>query len=386
MTRSRRASLCLALMVSLSIVASTNPLTAAEPSTMPPDLGAAAGTSSASPTAATVRDGAEALADIGRSMLRGGLGATLDDAIASSTSNPCSGDGPLKRSHDGSLTVLLLGSDYRRKPYIGERTDTVIALNIARDGRVSMAAIPRDTVRIPLAKGGTSGARRVNALYIGYKRTKVGPHGVDCIALDKVRRDIARTLGTYIPYYALIRMDEFQWLIDSIGGIRMDIRMTLIDYHYSSNRRKIYVPERDDYRMNGGGNCGRKPTLCRSALRYARSRYGTEGGTSNSDFRRVRRQQEIVFYAIQRVLARGNGLNLMRLVAASKTRIFTNLPKNATGALDLYAAAVGARFRASDGKVFGPTRWAAYTGRYTFQLRLSEVRAWVDHHFRAMPD
>ena len=260
----------------------------------------------------------DALASIGGSVLDGGVAQTLSEAVVPAASNPCSQSGSLKKSSNGSVTVLLLGSDYRRSPYIGERTDTVIVMNVGKNGRVSMAAIPRDTVRIPLASGGTSGSRRVNALYIGYKRSSVGRHGVDCRALDKVRKDIAKTLGTYIPYYALIRMDQFQSLIDRVGGIQMNIRGTLIDYHYSRNSRKVYVPKRDDYQMNGGGNCGKKPTLCRNALKYARSRYGTEGGTSNSDFRRVRRQQEIVFYAIKRVLNRGNGSNLSSLLSARR--------------------------------------------------------------------
>ena len=157
-------------------------------------------------------------------------------------------------------------------------------------------------------------------------------------------------------------MDEFQVLLDHIGGIRMDIRRTLIDYHYKARHRKIWVPASSAYQMNGGGLCGPKPRKCRNALRYARSRYGTEGGASNSDYRRVRRQEQIVYDTIRRVLARGDGANLMDLLSASRGRIYSNLPKNASGALALYAVATGARFRARDGVVFGPQRWATYTG------------------------
>ena len=360
MTHSRRWSLGAALGLSLALLGGATPLSAADPAVTPP-----------APTGVASLSG-----------LLGGLAQTLGSAVVPAASNPCSGSGSLKKSSNGSVTVLLLGSDYRRSPYIGERTDTVIAMNIARNGRVAMAAIPRDTVRIPLAGGGTSGSRRVNALYIGYKRSSVGRHGVDCAALDKVRKDISRTLGTPIPYYALIRMDEFQELINNIGGIRMNIRGELIDYHYSRNSRKIYVPKRNDYQMNGTGDCG-KNVNCRNALKYARSRYGTEGGTSNSDFRRVRRQQEIVFYTIRRVLNRGNGTNLTHLLSSVKGRVYSNLPKTASGALALYAVAQGASFAGNDGKVFGPTRWASYVGSYTFALKLSDVRQWVDNHFRS---
>jgi anionic cell wall polymer biosynthesis LytR-Cps2A-Psr (LCP) family protein len=381
MTRPRW-SLGVALVAGLALLGNASPLVAADPaSTLPAATDLTSGDTALAGVGESFASLAGGLGDLGDSLL-GGLGQTLDAAVASSTSNPCSGSGSLKKSANGSVTVLLLGSDYRRSPYIGERTDTVIALNIARNGRVAMAAIPRDTVRIPLAGGGTSGSRRVNALYIGYKRSSVGRAGVDCSALDHVRRDIARALGTSIPYYALIRMDQFQLLIDRIGGLSMNIRGELIDYHYSRNDRKIWVPRVNGYQMNGGGDCGKKPKRCRNALRYARSRYGTEGGAANSDFRRVRRQQEIVFYAVRKVLARGNGSNLSSLLGAVKGRIYSNLPKTWSGALALYSAAKGATFAENDGKVFGPSRWASSVSRYTYQLKLGDVRQWIDNHFK----
>lgn len=322
-----------------------------------------------------------AVAGLG-AQVRDGLTDEVAQAVSVAAANPCSGTGStLRKTRNGSLTVLLLGSDYRSGAG-SERTDTVIVANIAKNGRVAMVAIPRDTVRIPLATGGTSGSSRVNSLYQRYKRSSVGRRGVDCKALDRVRKDIAKTLGTEIPYYAFIRMDEFGTLINHVGGLRMRIRYTLIDYHYRRSDRKVYVPRSTNYRMNGSGKCGKKPKLCRNALKYVRSRYGTEGGSANSDFRRVRRQQEVVFWAIKRVVSRGSGANLTRLLAAGKSRVWTNLPKTPGGARALFAFVKNARFKESDGKVFGPSRWARYVGRYTFQLKLTDVRRWVDNHFK----
>jgi anionic cell wall polymer biosynthesis LytR-Cps2A-Psr (LCP) family protein len=317
-----------------------------------------------------------------RSVLADGVAREVSAAVTVAASNPCSGTGStLKRTANGSLTVLLLGSDYRNGAG-SERTDSVIVMNIARNGRVAMAAIPRDTVQIPLANGGTSGASRVNTLYQRYKRSSVGSRGVDCKALDHVRRDIAKALGTQIPYYAFIRMDEFATLINSIDGIRMNVRYTLIDNHYRRKDRKIYVPKSTGYRFNGSGRCGPKPKLCRNALKYARSRYGTEGGAANNDFRRARRQQEVVFWAGRTVIGRGNGSRLMNLLAVARSRIWTNLPKNPDGARAIYGFVRNARFAQADGKVFGPSRWASKAGTYTYRLRLGDVRRWVDNHFK----
>jgi anionic cell wall polymer biosynthesis LytR-Cps2A-Psr (LCP) family protein len=312
-----------------------------------------------------------------------GVTRQVAQAVEAAAANPCSGSGALRKTSNGSFTILLLGSDYRRSPYIGERTDTVIVMNIARNGRVAMVAIPRDTVQVPLASGGTSGSRRVNSLYIGYKRSG-GRHGVDCSALNRVRLDIARALGTQIPYYAMIRMDEFQELISAVNGIPMRIAGTLIDYHHKGTRRDIYVPRSARYWMRHGGRCGQKPRQCHNALLYARSRYGTEGGYTNSDFRRLRRQQEIVFYAIRRVVNRGRGSALAGLLASARGRVYTNLPKNIGGVRAMYdfANKSGFRFATNDGKVFGPSRWSSYVGRYTFRLKLNDVRQWVDNHFR----
>lgn len=330
------------------------------------------------PSGAASGDPSDLLAVASRIGTRVASGVATQVGVAAS--NPCSGSGSrLRTTRNGSLTVLLLGSDYRNGA-ASERTDTVIVMNIARNGRVAMAAIPRDTVQIPLVNGGTSGSSRVNTLYQRYKRGSVGRRAVDCRALDHVRRDIAHTLATQIPYYAFIRMDEFGTLINSIGGIRMNVRYRLVDYHYSRRDRKVLVPKATNYRMRGSGGCYRG-RYCHNAIKYVRSRYGTEGGHANSDFRRVRRQQEVVYWAGRTVLARGNGSNLTRLLSAAKGRVWTNLPKNAQGALALYAFVKGARFAESDGKVFGPSRWASYVGRYTFRLKVSDARRWVNNHF-----
>ena len=64
--------------------------------------------------------------------------------------------------------------------------------------------------------------------------------------------------------------------------------------------------------------------------------------------------------------------------------MYTNLPKTIGGVRAMYdfANKSGFRFATNDGKVFGPSRWSSYVGRYTFRLKLSDVRQWVDNHFK----
>ena len=65
---------------------------------------------------------------------------------------------------DGRLTVLLLGSD-KRKRIVGERTDAIIVASVdPKSGKVAMVSLPRDTVNVPTAPGRVY-AERINALF-----------------------------------------------------------------------------------------------------------------------------------------------------------------------------------------------------------------------------
>ena len=66
---------------------------------------------------------------------------------------------PIDLGKDGRLTVLLLGSDWR-KTGGGERTDVMMVATIdPTNGLAAVASIPRDMERIPLAMAGRAGRR-----------------------------------------------------------------------------------------------------------------------------------------------------------------------------------------------------------------------------------
>ena len=236
----------------------------------------------------------------------------------------------LNFGHDGRLTVLLMGTDYRRPSevgghYLGERTDVMIVATI-KSGRVSFAAIPRDTVQVPLANGGTSGTSRINELYMRYKH-----HGytdkVDCSALDHVRRDVAATLQTEIDYYAMVRFHTFEALMQEIRGVTMDIKEAVVDNYLKGG---LYFPKANNYFLGDGKaqtNCHPKPFKCHSALLYARSRHGTQGNGANSDYSRARRQMDLIMAAAGKAHSRGNGSNLKELVDIIRDHVWSNLPK-----------------------------------------------------------
>ena len=304
-----------------------------------------------------------------------------------SATSSCGTTKSLSFGHDGRLTVLLMGTDYRRPSevgghYLGERTDVMIVATL-KSGRVSFAAIPRDTVQVPLANGGTSGTSRINELYMRYKH-----HGytdkVDCSALDHVRRDVATTLQTEIDYYAMVRFHTFEALMQEIHGVTMDIKEAVIDDYLKGG---LYFPKANDYFLGDGKaqtNCHPKPFRCHSALLYARSRHGTQGNGANSDYSRARRQMDLIMAAAARPTRAATAATSMRWWTSSATTSGPTCPRPPASPTSSTTSSMTStcptRTRSSSGPASGPTATASTPG-YTFRLRLPLVRSWINDHF-----
>lgn len=306
----------------------------------------------------------------------------LANAVVPAASSACGTTGSINKGSDGRLTVLLLGTDYRAHPYIGERTDTIIVATIKANGHIAAATIPRDTVFIPNAPsngGGTSGINRVNTRYYHYRGSRLRARKVSCSALNKFKNDIAYTLQTEIDAYAMVRFVPFAALVNKMGGISVDVPGAIVDTFYGHG---IYFPKLNNYKLQGNPRCHKKPFKCRSALAYARSRHGTQGGSANNDYKRAHRQHQVLL--VRRVLSRGNGDNLKTLATAIQGAVFSNLPKTYGGAIQMYSLLQGTTLGFKDTVVFGPRKWAVSnhtTPRYTYRLKLDAVRSWINQHF-----
>ena len=212
-----------------------------------------------------------------------------------STTRPRPGQ-PVRLGKDGRLTVLLIGSDWRPDAG-GERLDVLMVATIdPKTGDAAVVSIPRDMSGIPLHDGGTSGGMRVNSIYYMRYRDANLPHpALDRGGLKRFSKDIGALLGTEIDYWALTRFGTFANLINTLGGVHVDVDQEVLDtYYHHGNTRGIWFPVQDDYLLKGDPHCGPKPKKCHSALVYARSRHGMMGSGYNSDYRRAERQQDIV--------------------------------------------------------------------------------------------
>ncbi len=158
---------------------------------------------------------------------------------------------------EGQVNILLLGSDQRPNDG-GFRTDTIQLLTInPQEGTVKLTAFPRDLyVYIP---GYTM--QRIN--------TAFGWGGFDALATT-----MEYNFGVRPEYYVLINFWSFVDVIDSVGGITVNIEQGLCDHR---NAYGEFCVGPGAMWMDGD-----------TALWYVRSRYST------SDLDRGRRQQEVL--------------------------------------------------------------------------------------------
>ncbi len=99
----------------------------------------------------------------------------------------------------------------------GTLTDTI--LYVALNGNdLSMVAIPRDLF-LPDQN------RRVNAMY-----AREGAEGL--------RREVEAVLGVPIDYYAIVKLDIFQGLVDALGGVTVDVPYRM---YYSDNAAGLHI-------------------------------------------------------------------------------------------------------------------------------------------------
>ena len=184
------------------------------------------------------------------------------------------------------LNVLLLGIDRRNGgPSLTENTDTVIVLSLDPvNNTAAMLSIPRDTlVTIP-----GQGPDKINAAY-AYGGAQRGP--------DLARRTVEGLLGIPIHSFALIDFEAFTGIVDSFGGVLVDVKRPLRDEEYPTADFGI-----ERLQLLAG------PQLMdgQTALRYARSRH------DSNDFSRARRQQDVLA-GLRARLAQG-GLGRVPLV------------------------------------------------------------------------
>ncbi|MEK6220801.1 MAG: LCP family protein, partial [Chloroflexota bacterium] len=123
---------------------------------------------------------------------------------------------------DGQVNILLLGNDHRRK--LGTRTDTIMLLSLnPGTGIASLVSFPRDL--FVYAPGWTM-----------YKINTVQPRG----GYDLLKATFEYNFGVRPDYYVNINRDTFVEVVNSLGGIDVDVPVALSDPTFA--RGKFYAP------------------------------------------------------------------------------------------------------------------------------------------------
>lgn len=298
------------------------------------------------------------------------------------TTRPKKGQ-PLNLGKDGRLTVMLVGSDWRPDAG-GERLDVVMVATIdPKTGKAAVVSIPRDMAGIPLAGGGNSGSMRVNSIYyLRYRDSSLGHKAIDRKAMKRFSKDIATFLGTEIDYWAMTRFATFANLINSLGGVRIDVDEAVRDSSYHHKRsRGVYFPAKKGYLLKGDPACKPYPKRCRSALVYSRSRKGTHGNQYNSDWKRAERQQDLVRAAVKNIVDAGPGIELVGTLLRVRDKIDTDIPKTVEAAGQLYAIFDDMKLRKTHMKVLAPATWGYLAADGTVRPNIARIRQFVDNQF-----
>jgi len=191
------------------------------------------------------------------------------------------------------LNVLILGLDSRGTTADTQNTDTMIVLSVDPLNRTAaMLSVPRDTVAaIP-----GHGSDKVNGAFaLG------GP--------DLAQKTIEGLLGIRINSYALINFSAFTEIVDSVGGVLVDVKRPIRDEAYPTEdfgvERLSILP-------------GPQLMPGEIALKYARSRH------DSNDFSRARRQQDVISAMRARLSADGMLARLPGIVNDVGSAVETN--------------------------------------------------------------
>lgn len=121
----------------------------------------------------------------------------------------------------GVSTVLLVGTDAG-----GTRTDTLMLLTVNRPARsLSLVSIPRDT----LVNGGYT-VPKINSVY--------GANSGGSVGMDMLLTRVAECIGFRPDGYILVRLEAFEELVDTLGGVEFDVPM---DMYYNDPSQDLYI-------------------------------------------------------------------------------------------------------------------------------------------------
>lgn len=196
-----------------------------------------------------------------------------------------------------------MGVDARPGEEYAPRSDTIIVVRIDPQAkRVDMFSIPRDLlVAIPYFSDGT----KINAAYPWGEGSSLEGGGPTLVA-----QTIELNFGIRIDYFASVSISGLEDIVDTIGGVRIDVKAPLKDDQYPTSDygyTRVYFPT-GLQNMDGV-----------HAVKYARTRH------SDGDFKRTERQQQLLLSMREQILQTGIITKLPQLISDIGNTLRTDL-------------------------------------------------------------
>ena len=167
-----------------------------------------------------------------------------------------------------NFNFLVLGVDENN------RADTIMLLSF-EDGNVTGTSIPRDTAFI---------SKELN------RKVKLSEILNSENGNQKVIDAVRDTLSVPITYYAKVNLSAVKEIVDSVGGIEIDVPM---DMEYDDPHKNLHIKlKQGRHTLNGDAVCG--------LLQFRRSNNGT--GYSQGDMTRIEVGQQVISEFIKQKL------------------------------------------------------------------------------------
>lgn len=200
---------------------------------------------------------------------------------------------PVRGESGGRINLMVLGVDNT-----ANLSDTIMLVSIntrSPEPQVAMISLPRDLM-LTIPEFGES---KINAAY-SYGQNNAYPGGGPALTQDTIEDNF----GIKIHYFVTLDFSGFKQVINTLGGIDIDVKTAIDDPFYPRADYRGYEPfslAAGQQHLNG-----------EIALKYARSRQTT------TDFDRAARQQQIILAVKNKLLSR-EGLGDLRRIQKLKS-------------------------------------------------------------------
>lgn len=198
-----------------------------------------------------------------------------------------------------TVSVLIMGVDDTESRNLGSaRTDALIYLTIdPNEHEINMVSIPRDTYTEIMYDGQVQKRNKINSAYeVGQEKAVI--------------ETVENLLDVPVHYYATFNFDSFLEIIDALGGIEMDVPVTITEQNSDGKMGQIYLEE--GYQTLNG----------EQALALARTR------KIDNDVKRGERQQLIIQAIVKKALSIGSIPKLSDAIEAVGSNMRTDLRFN----------------------------------------------------------